>query len=251
MNLALFVTDLDNTLVGDDAALLAINQHLTLLRQQYQTKIVYSTGRSLQSYQGLAQEKQLLTPDVLVTAVGTEIYRGSAAAPDADWWTYIAQGWDRPQIETIALKFADLVPQPDTEQRPYKVSFYLDSDQAETTLAKLEQELQQAQLPAQIVYSGGKDVDILPQRADKGSALEFLRSAWGILPQETVACGDSGNDRTLFATGEHWGIIVGNAQPELKTWHDRHPSDRRYFASAYCAAGILEGLRHFQFLSSL
>ncbi|MGA0198311.1 MAG: HAD-IIB family hydrolase, partial [Prochlorotrichaceae cyanobacterium] len=165
MNLALFVTDLDHTLVGDDAALLEINQHLSLLRQRHQTKIVYSTGRSLHSYQGLAQEKQLLTPDVLVTAVGTEIYRGNSAAPDPDWWNFIAQGWDRPQIETIALKFAALVPQPAPEQRPYKVSFYLDSDQAETTLAKLEQELHQAQLPAQIVYSGGKDVDILPQRA--------------------------------------------------------------------------------------
>ena len=43
MNPFLFVTDLDNTLVGDDAALVELNQKLAAHRQQHNSKIVYST----------------------------------------------------------------------------------------------------------------------------------------------------------------------------------------------------------------
>ena len=54
MNPFLFVTDLDNTLVGDDLALSELNQHLDRHRQQYNSKIVYATGRSLYLYRLLA-----------------------------------------------------------------------------------------------------------------------------------------------------------------------------------------------------
>lgn len=43
----LFVTDLDNTLVGNDAALDELNHQLIQHRQEYGTVIVYATGRSL------------------------------------------------------------------------------------------------------------------------------------------------------------------------------------------------------------
>ncbi|HCF29166.1 MAG TPA: sucrose-phosphate phosphatase, partial [Cyanobacteria bacterium UBA11049] len=66
----LFVTDLDNTLVGDDQALVELNRKLSQHRQEYGTKIVYATGRSPTLYRELQQEKQLLQPDALVAAVG-------------------------------------------------------------------------------------------------------------------------------------------------------------------------------------
>ncbi|CCH66452.1 Sucrose-phosphate phosphatase [Richelia intracellularis HH01] len=53
----MFVTDLDNTLVGNDAALLELNQNLGQHRKKYETKIVYATGRSLFLYQQLKREK--------------------------------------------------------------------------------------------------------------------------------------------------------------------------------------------------
>lgn len=40
----LFVTDLDNTLVGDDAALAQLNRQLSQHGQFYGTKIVYEPG---------------------------------------------------------------------------------------------------------------------------------------------------------------------------------------------------------------
>lgn len=245
----LFVTDLDHTLVGDDEALKELNRQLSQHRKEHGTKIVYATGRSLTLYRQLQTEKQLLEPDALIVAVGTEIYRDSGDNPDTGWSEQLSHGWNRDLIVASAAHFADLVPQPDTEQRPFKVSFFLTSSAAAAVLPQLEDLLQERGLDIKLVYSSGKDLDILPRRSDKGLAMQFLRESWGIEPTRTVACGDSGNDIALFQAGEELGIIVGNAQPELLKWYKENPSQNIYFAQAHCAGGILEGLRHFGFLS--
>lgn len=245
--LSLFVTDLDNTLVGDDRALAELHQWLDAQRQTRNTKIVYSTGRSPILYRQLQAEKHLLEPDALVSAVGTEIYHQGQDTPDADWTAKICQGWDRDTIVASAAHFADLVAQPDTEQRPFKVSYYLTPEAAPAVISQLESLLRDRQLAVKLIYSGSQDLDILPRLADKGSAMLFLRQQWGIAPAQTVVCGDSGNDRALFEAGTERGIIVGNAQPELRQWYQEHATQHHYLAQAHCAGGILEGLQHFEF----
>jgi hypothetical protein len=246
----LFVTDLDNTLVGDDNALKALNQQLSQHRQEYGTKIVYATGRSRQIYHDLKIAKHLLDPDALIAAVGTEIYDDDGHdTPDPGWSEKLSQGWDRDLIVATAAHYADLVTQPETEQRPFKVSYYLTEEAAVEVLPRLESQLAERSLDVKLIYSGSKDLDILPRHADKGLAVQFLQQKWGIDSTKTVVCGDSGNDIALFSVGEARGVIVGNARPELRQWYDQNPADYRYLAQAYCAGGILEGLYHFQFLS--
>jgi sucrose-6F-phosphate phosphohydrolase len=114
IQLSLLVTDLDNTLVGNDEALLEINHLLDRYRQTSGTKLVYATGRSPSSYQELATAKDLLPPDALIAAVGTEIYIGASPSPDAVWAQKLSQNWQREQIVAIASRFADLEPQPQT-----------------------------------------------------------------------------------------------------------------------------------------
>jgi sucrose-6F-phosphate phosphohydrolase len=244
----LFVTDLDNTLVGDDNALEQLNQHLSQHRQTYGTKIVYSTGRSLTLYQELTRERTLLEPDLLIAGVGTEIYPNGSQTPDRAWSDKLAVGWDRDVIVATTAHFSDLVPQPETEQCPFKVSFFLSEDAAISVLPVLKTALTKKGLSIQLIYSTGKDLDILPRRANKGLAMSFVRQNLGFEPSQTVACGDSGNDIALFSFNEAHGIIVGNAHPELLTWHHEHPSETRYLAKAHCAGGILEGLQYFNFL---
>jgi sucrose-6-phosphatase len=244
----LLVTDLDHTLVGDDQALAELNQRMTKHRQEYGSLFVYATGRSPILYQELKDEKHLLDPDALIAAVGTEIYREGSSTPDAQWSEQLSQGWDREEIVATAAHFADLVPQADTEQRPFKVSYFLTEEAAEEVLPQLETLLKQRQMDIKFVYSSGKDLDILPKRADKGLAVSFLRQSLGIDPSRTVVCGDSGNDIALFQNGQERGIIVGNARSELLQWHLANPNPNRYMAKAHCAAGILEGLAHFGFL---
>lgn len=247
----LFVSDLVNTLVGNDQALEELNRRLVDSVSAHGSKIVYITGRSLSLYRKLAAEKNLLTPDALVTAVGTEIYyEPSNGVPDPDWSERLPQGWDREQVVAAAARFADLVCQPDMEQGPFKVSYFLTEDAAPEVLPRLEAILQERALATQLVYSNNKDLDILPERGNKGLAMQFLRLRWGFDATQTVACGDSGNDIALFGSGDERGILVGNARPELLQWYETNPSDCLYLAKAHYADGILEGLRHFGFLGT-
>lgn len=244
----LFVTDLDNTLVGDAAALQVLNHKLTQHRQEHGTKIVYSTGRSLESYQELKAEQRLIEPDALVVAVGTEIYYKGSDTPDPTWSDKLSHQWNRDVVVATGAHFADLVPQPDSEQRPFKVSYFLTEEAAVEVLPQIEALLKERGLAVKLIYSSGKDFDILPHQADKGMAMAFLRQTWEIDPNKTVVCGDSGNDCALFSVDKERGIIVGNAQPEMLAWHEANLFEHHYLAKAHCAGGILEGLNYFGFL---
>lgn len=244
----LFVTDLDNTLVGDDQALVELNRQLNQHRGEYGTKIVYATGRSPTLYRQLQAEKQLLEPDAFIAAVGTEIYLNGSDTPDPTWSERLSQAWNRDLVVATTAHFADLVPQPDSEQRPFKVSFFLTEAIAMEVLPQLESLLQERGLDTKLIYSTGQDLDILPRHSDKGLAMQFLRQQWGIEPDQTVVCGDSGNDIALFSVGEERGIIVGNASSELLQWYNANPAGYRHLAKASYAGGILEGLKHFGFL---
>jgi sucrose-6-phosphatase len=243
---SLLITDLDNTLVGDLAALNLLNDRFLKTRQQQEIVLVYSTGRSLTSYRRLCAKMPLLKPDVLVTSVGTEIYTDTEhleQPSNTQWSTQLQQSWDRSLVEQVAAQFKTLQPQPDPEQRPFKVSYFLDGAIAALVMAELSTMLKLKGLCCQLIYSGGKDLDILPQNADKGKAMQFVQAQFEIDDINTIACGDSGNDIALF--GQNRGIIVGNAQPELLDWHHQNPAPHRYLATAHFAAGILEGLAHF------
>lgn len=244
----LFVTDLDNTLVGNDQALTELNHLLSQHRQEHGIKIVYATGRSLILYRQLKAEKQLLEPDALIAAVGTEIYLNGSDTPEPIWAERLSQKWNRDLVVAASAHFADLTPQPDSEQRPFKVSFFLTQAATTQVVPQLESLLQKQGLETKLIYSTGQDLDILPRRSDKGVAMRFLQQQWGFNSQQTVVCGDSGNDLALFSQGEERGIIVGNAQPELSEWHKANPASYHYLAQAACAGGILEGLNYFGFL---
>lgn len=245
----LFVTDLDNTFVGDDSALEQLSQQLSEHRQEYGSKIVYATGRSLHLYKELAQEKSLISPDVLVASVGTEIYLNLAQSTfDSEWAKILSVGWDREKIIATGDRYADLVMQPVSEQNEYKVSYFVDEQTVAAILPQLRSELSSQGLQIKFIYSGSQDLDLIPEKGDKGLAVQFLRQKWGIEADRTVVCGDSGNDIALFR-GEERGIIVGNAKPELHQWYRDNQTDYRYLAEASYAAGILEGLEYFGFLS--
>ena len=244
----LFVSDIDNTLVGDDLALDVLLQKLAKYRQKYGAKIVYATGRSLYSYKIIASAKSLIVPDALLTSVGTEIYLGNnTTTPDSEWSKILAEGWDREKIVEIANRFASLQSQPESEQNPFKISYYLAQPEAEETMARLNEELKAAGFNLQFIYSSGQDFDILPSNGDKGLAVKFLQEKWQIGSEMTVTCGDCGNDIALFK-GSNKGIIVGNAKKELLQWYKANQRESLYLAKAHCADGVLEGLKRFGFV---
>ena len=240
MSKLLLVTDLDNTLIGDNDALKRLNAWFRAHRQTYDSKLVHATGRSLKSYQRLLTQTLLLEPDVLIASVGTEIYYGDALD---EAWSILSSNWNRAGIAAIAQQFSQLIPQPESEQRPFKLSFVL-TPENRFILPELEAQLITKEMEAEIIYSNDHDLDIVRRKVNKGSALTYIRQVLGFTAEQTVVCGDSGNDIALF-TANTLGIIVGNVRRELLQWHQDNLEGDRYLAQAQYAAGIIEGLKYF------
>lgn len=177
------VSDLDHTMVDHHdtqfTSLLAFNR-LWTSKFAHDSLLVFSTGRSLELYKQLRTEAPMLTPDLLICSVGTEIYHTTEQGLELDdeWLAELEKGWDRPQITSIVSSFVEFTPQSGSEQRPHKVSYYLDPKEGELGAAvvdRLRTQLADAHISCKVIHSGGRDVDVLPACASKGLALQFLQ----------------------------------------------------------------------------
>jgi sucrose-6F-phosphate phosphohydrolase len=231
----LFVSDVDDTLLGDDAALARL---MAALRAAPHVTTAYNSSRPCASLRrSLTAVPQLDPPDYLIGGLGTEIEHGHTAEPLPGYTGFLGQNWDRPRIAAL-LQDIGLPPHAAEYQTPLKASYDVPNS---ATVDRVRRRLGEAGLAAKIIYSGGKNLDLIPRPAGKGGVIAFLRQQLNIPPQRVVVAGDSGNDVEMFIA-PYRGIIVGNADADLKRLNGEHI----YQASARCAAGVLEGLNHWR-----
>ena len=234
----LFVSDVDDTLLGDDAALAQLAAVLRAVSDKL--IIVYNSSRPCVSLRDtLATVPHLPTPHYLIGALGTEIQEGESGKNLTDYTRYLSQGWQRNQITAI-MDNMGLTAHASEYQTPLKVSYDV-PDAA--TYTQILQRLSAAGLQAKVIYSGDKNLDIIPQAAGKGAVINYLQQWLNIYPERVVVAGDSGNDVDMFSS-PYRGIVVGNADPELKQLQGEYI----YHARAAYAAGVLEGLRFWKVL---
>lgn len=229
----LFVSDVDDTLLGDDAAL---ERLMAALAKVPQVTVAYNSSRPCASLrQSLAENPALRPPDYLIGALGTEIEDGRTAQPLTPYTQHLAPGWQRDQIDQL-MRGLGFVPHDGRYQTPYKASYDIPNPAA---FGQANAALQAANLPAKTIFSMGKNLDIIPPAAGKGTVIQFLHRWLGIPASHVAVAGDSGNDVDMFLAPFR-GIVVGNADDDLKA----QQADHIYHAQATHAAGVLEGLSY-------
>lgn len=235
----LFISDIDNTLIGDREGL---DQLLAqLLVDDRAIGFGVATGRTLPSALETLQDWQIPLPDVLITAVGSEIHYGPDLVPDTRWRQYISHNWQPNAIRNALNDMEGLVLQPAANQRSHKISYWIDP-QIAPQVRQIRQYLRRQGLNVRLISSHGQYLDILPWRASKGDALRYCALKWGFLIKNLLVAGDSGNDVSMLR-GNTRAVVVGNHSRELDRLRT-HPNI--YFAGGHYAWGILEGLAHYQ-----
>lgn len=147
--------------------------------------------------------------------------------------------WKPEMIKETLASFEWLIFQEAEGQRSHKISYYLEN--TGDRLKRIEKALAEQKLRCQVIYSHGQFLDILPYRASKGKAVNYLQYKYEFLPRFVMVAGDSGNDADMLQ-GKTRGLIVGNHSDELNHLKD---TPRIYFSQGEYAAGIIEGLQHY------
>lgn len=75
---------------------------------RHDSLLVFSTGRTLAMYKKLRKERPLLTPDVIITSVGTEIAYGNSMVTDDNWVEIMNNKWNRGIVEQETSNFPEL-----------------------------------------------------------------------------------------------------------------------------------------------
>ncbi len=240
----MLATDMDGTFIGDDEAMF----ELWDLVEKNQIPLVFSTGRHLRSIENFYTEKNTdRRAAVCVCMVGTDIHfrEDGAYVLDEEWHQVISDRWDKQAVEQILQSIPEARMQDAQWQSPYKSSYYLEEN-AQQRLGEIRKRLADAGLDAKVVYSADKFLDLLPIRSGKGEAIRYVAKKCNVPAEQVVTCGDTGNDLDMMRAELGFrGIAVGNAASELKAFQE----PQVYHAQADYAAGILEGLRKYGWLS--
>jgi sucrose-6F-phosphate phosphohydrolase len=245
----LLVIDLDGTLVGGpESGRRRLQKSLERVRDSL--VLVYVSGQSLGEQVEVIERHALLMPDYIVSSVGTEIHRMPGEFPLDEWYRYIKVEFRRQEIVAFVEGYfqsrnvPDFGLQPDEQQTPLKVSYFIRSLPAKM-LREFRRELVSAGFQIRLVYSHNLYLDIIPERAGIGAAVKFLVDSLVLFPNQVFVSGDSGKDIDLFQYGFR-GIVVGNATQELKDAVDL----KAHFSHEQYAEGVLEGLHHYHFFAA-
>jgi sucrose-phosphate synthase len=240
----ILVTDVDNSLLGDDEALAALKAKLAEVRDRVAFGV--ATGRSLQSALEALRKADAPRPDFWITSVGTAIHYGDQLARDREWLRNLNWRWDSDAVKRALEGAPGLEPQGRAEQTPFKVSYYIDPHEA-LPIPEIEKRLRKRELRCNVVFALGQYLDIIPVRASKGLAIRYLANRWGVPMERVLVAGDCGNDIEML-TGRSLGVVVANHSEEIEPLRDQEDI---YFAEADHAAGILEGVEHYNFFDGL
>ena len=237
-------TDLDQNLIGDQAALK--NFIDAMLENRKCVSFGIATGRRIDSALALMKKHGIPRPDVLISSLGTRIHYGQNLTEDDLWADHIDHDWAPRRISKLLDNLEGLEKQPKAEQTPYKISYFYDASKAPDhhDIIKL---LRNKEITANVILSFGQFLDVIPSRASKGQALRYVAQRLEIPLEQTLVAGGSGADEDMMR-GNTLAVVVENRHHEELSQLD--DVERIYFAGRSHASGILEALEHYEFFDA-
>ncbi|MDO9423072.1 MAG: HAD-IIB family hydrolase [Methylobacter sp.] len=265
----LICTDLDRTLLPNGSAPESTQARplFAALVARPEITLAYVSGRHKALIEDAITEFDLPLPDFVIGDVGTTIYAVSAQGwqPWPQWAEEIAPDWagkDHAGLHGLFEQLPGLTLQESAKQNRFKLSYYLPLDIDLTQLlTNMRSILSMHAIKAELIYSVDEPehiglLDVLPARATKFHAVEFLMHQLGIDLDHTVFAGDSGNDLPVM-TSAIKSVLVANASAavsqEAKHLAKLHNTeDALYLAqggfmgmNGNYSAGLLEGVAHY------
>ncbi|MES9963660.1 MAG: HAD-IIB family hydrolase [Candidatus Sedimenticola sp. 20ELBAFRAG] len=265
----LLCTDLDRTLLpnGSQPESPQARHRFAALASHPGISLVFVSGRDKALIEQAITNYQLPMPDFVISDVGTNIYdmRGGKWQVWQQWQDEIAPDWkgySQLQISDLLSDINELRMQELSKQNRFKLSYYvpLYVDKGELN-QQLEKRLLDHEINASLVWSVDEPagiglLDILPMRATKLHAVEFLQAYLGTPRSASLFAGDSGNDLPVLASTIP-SVLVANAmhsvaKDALAAAREANNLDYLYLAkggflgmNGNYSAGILEGVAHY------
>ena len=236
------VSSLDQNLLGDPISLQQLMAYLKTNKNNIAFCI--ATGRDFNSALKVLRQNQILQPDALITNMGTEIYYSSALIKDEAWTNHINYLWNRSRVVALLSNLPGLTLQSKKEQSLYKISYFYDANFA-PRVDEIKRLLLQNEQTVNTIMSFGQFLDIVPIRASKGYAVRWFSQQQDIPLERILTAGGSGGDEDMML-GNTLSVVVANRHTEELA--DIAAIEPLYFSEKQFAAGILDGLEHYDFL---
>jgi len=268
-NRLLLCTDLDRTLLpnGPQPESSRARPGFAALVSHQQVCLAFVSGRDRQRILAAMAEYHLPAPDFVISDVGTSIYdlRPGSWQLWQEWREQIAGDWGGKswrQLHPVLAQDTPLSLQREDQQGEFKLSYFVPPGADRSQLAAtLGRRLTDLGIAARLTWSTDETVgvgllDILPARAGKLQAVEFLGAALGLSRRQCLFAGDSGNDLEVLASPIP-SVLVANAIAEVREEAVAMAElagnrERLYLAggdfrglNGNYSAGILEGVAYF------
>lgn len=230
----LLATDLDGTFLGGKNVE-RLNLY-RLIQSQRDIRLVFVTGRGLESVLPLLNDPVIPNPDYIICDVGATVVNGRTLEPIEPIQGDIEKKW--PGIFTLIEKTSsvkELHFQEVPQQR--RCSFFYEKGTDINAIKAIA-----SSYDCDVLLSAGQYLDILPGGVNKGSTLKQLIRRLDFPEEMVLVAGDTMNDLSLYETGFK-GVVVGSAEDDL--YKATEKSATVYHAKNQGAGGILESMKHF------
>ncbi|HWV72411.1 MAG TPA: glucosylglycerol-phosphate synthase [Pseudosphingobacterium sp.] len=235
----LLATDLDGTFLGGKNVD-RINLY-RLIQNHRDIRLVFVTGRGLESVIPLLNDPFIPNPDYIVCDVGATVVNGRTLEPLEPIQGDIEKKW--PGIFLIKEKLAS-IPELHFQEVPQqrRCSFYYEKDTDIDAIKTITNSYD-----CDVLLSAGQYLDILPGGVNKGSTLKHLIHTLNFPEEMVLVAGDTMNDLSLYKT-DFKGVVVGSAEDAL--YKATEKLSTVYHAKSQGAGGILESMVHFSAFKS-